>query len=331
MAAKKNTTMMETSRGCPFACDFCVATVKDGRTFRKRSPGHMVLELEHIAERHPHIRFINIVDDNLLLDRARVEEFCRLVIEKKLNRRFRMGMSTRTQLLVGKDPRSDETRTFIDLLVEAGFRGVFLGVETSHGERMKQYGKVKDFEDLRYAIDMLERKKLRVLASYILGFPEETPEDVKRTIEISRTLNSSGIKYNLLTPYPGTVLGEKMRRDGLLITDDYTLFDNVHQVVRFPAHNDEMHRAEGASALNDDAHQGGAASVRLEGVLKKATTGYYNRLDYFRKAPTGANRRFRWSIFFSYHCHWHYLVRAITRLRRIGRRLFLHDRDELEI
>lgn len=302
---KKNTTMMETSRGCPFACDFCVATIKDGRAFRARSPGHIVAEMEHIRRRHPHIRFLNIVDDNLLLDRGRVEELCRLVIAQGLDRHFRLGMSTRASLLAERAPPTRDTGSFIDLLVRAGFRGVFLGIETSHEGRKRQYEKVKDFEELKRTIDLLEEKRLRVLASYIIGFPEETPQDVDRTIEISRYLNSSGIKYNILTPYPGTVLGDRMREEGLLATTDYILYDNVHQVVKFP--------------------------VDIEKILKRATVGYYNRPSYFLGAPTAENRRFRAAIFASYHLYWHYLVRAVTAVRRLGRRLFLRDPRELEV
>lgn len=79
-----------TGRGCPFRCYFCLyPQTMHGHTYRYRSAENVVAEFEYIAEHLPEVREVVIEDDTFTADKKRVQEICRLLIEKKINKKLR--------------------------------------------------------------------------------------------------------------------------------------------------------------------------------------------------------------------------------------------------
>ncbi|HEY5387686.1 MAG TPA: cobalamin-dependent protein, partial [Thermoleophilia bacterium] len=76
---------MQTSRGCPSRCGFCYNSGFNKRRWRGKSPQRVVDEMQHLLERFPHVKIIDPVDDNLFVNRKRVEDICNAILERGLN------------------------------------------------------------------------------------------------------------------------------------------------------------------------------------------------------------------------------------------------------
>src|SRR5439155_5006686 len=112
-----NRFTVQTSRGCPWRCDFCASTVMLGRPYRKRPVEHVVRDIRAIAALHPH-PFIEFADDNTFVDKEWGKELCRQLTP------LRVKWFTETDITVSDDPE------LLTLMRRAGCRQVLIGLES---------------------------------------------------------------------------------------------------------------------------------------------------------------------------------------------------------
>ncbi len=248
-----------TSRGCPFRCNFCVVPNLPQRRWRARSVENVVREMEWWNRELGFSSFV-FVDDNLTVDPGRLREFCALLLEKGAP--FRWWCMSRADTLVRHED-------LVDLMAGAGCVTVFLGLESGSDRVLAEYGKRERVETGREAVRLLESRGIEAHASFILGSPGETREDVEATIEYALDLDPAVVQFSILTPYPGTPLFERLK--GRLVTRDWDLFDAAHAVYR----HDRMEPSE------------------LERLLVKAYRRFYGRPGRIRRSlgERGAIRR----------------------------------------
>jgi Radical SAM superfamily/B12 binding domain len=200
---------LELGRGCPFACTFCSTNDFFRRKFRLRSPERVLLDMRAIAEAYSIHRF-GLVHDMFTVDRRKVVAFCNAMIASGDG--FQWSCSARTDCV------DDE---LLDLMVRAGCDGIFFGIETGSPRMQKIIDKHLDIERAHEIIDAVERLGIRSTISLIVGFPEETWEDVRHSTRMfmhSVRCPKSFPQLNVLAPLAATPLYSKHK--GNLILED---------------------------------------------------------------------------------------------------------------
>ena len=218
--AGKQAVPIVTSRGCPFRCNFCVVPNLPQKRWRARSVENVVLEMETVKRDLGFESFV-FVDDNLTVDTGRLREFCGRLIRKGAP--FRWWCMSRADTLV-KHP------DLVKLMAEAGCVTVFLGLESGSDRVLLEYGKKEDVETGTRAVRLLEFRGIEAHASFILGSPEETKDDLEATIDYALKLDPTVVQFSILTPYPGTPLFDLLRER--LLTRNWDLYDAAHAVYR---------------------------------------------------------------------------------------------------
>lgn len=197
---KRKEFPIEVGRGCPFCCTFCSTNTFWGRKYRLKSPERIYLEIKDAHEKYGVTRF-KFTHDMFTLNRNKVIETCKYL--RTLDFPVQWAGSSRIDCL---------DRELIDIMVDAGMFGLFLGVETGSPRMQKIIKKNLDLENAIDIVQYLSSKKVKVKASYIFGFPEETEEDLSYTIDlIARMAQSKHVSSvsHLCAFFVGTELSQK--------------------------------------------------------------------------------------------------------------------------
>lgn len=243
---------MITSRGCVFGCNYCASSRMMGRRFRARSPSSIVDEMERLGELGA--EDIEFIDDIFVLNERRAAEVAHEITRRGLDVNF--SASSRVDTL----PRS-----LLNELKEAGLTSIYLGIESGSQRVLDLMGKGTTVEQARDAVRAAKELGVKVLGSFILGYPGETVEEMDDTIRLALRLGIDFAQFSLLTPFPGTPIFDELRADGLLSTEDYSRFTAVEPVIDY-----------------DRMGVGRKAVVRK---LAKAYVSFYLRPSYVLRHP----------------------------------------------
>jgi radical SAM superfamily enzyme YgiQ (UPF0313 family) len=186
---------LELGRGCPYACTFCSTNDFFRRKFRVKSPPHMLAEMRAIAAKYG-VRQFELAHDMFTVDRRRVVDFCRHLIDS--GEKFEWTCSARTDSV-------DEQ--LLELMADAGCVSVFFGVETGSSRMQRIINKDLDPDYAKLMIDTAERFGIRTTVSLIMGFPEETMADLSDSVGVymhSLRLPRSTPQLSLLAPLAAT-------------------------------------------------------------------------------------------------------------------------------
>jgi anaerobic magnesium-protoporphyrin IX monomethyl ester cyclase len=218
----RNITPLHTSRGCPSGCRFCSSNRFSGAKWRARSAENVVAEVEHLV-RDLGFRAVAFMDDNFTLSPPRVLRICEGIRRKNLD--VHWWCFSRADTIV-RNP------AMVRAMASAGARSLFIGVESPTEAVLQRFAKGIGPETAREAVRIVQSNGLDVLASFILGAPEESRRDLRATIRFARELDSDTAQFTLLTPYPGTDLYEDLK--DLIREKDWTKYDSLHAVFDHP-------------------------------------------------------------------------------------------------
>jgi anaerobic magnesium-protoporphyrin IX monomethyl ester cyclase len=195
--------VMMTGRGCPFNCGYCASRNIWGKSVRLRSTESIIQELEILAaqsdtsaETLPGRWVVKIVDDTFTVNKKRTLALLDNIISSGLNRmEFTGGVRADTL---------DET--LVKKMREANLRRVTLGVESGSPRILKMIHKGETNEDVKRALMLLREADIRSHAFFMIGFPEETSEDIEMSKRLILESQPDYVEVNMVTPYPGTDL-----------------------------------------------------------------------------------------------------------------------------
>ena len=211
-----------TSRGCPFGCSFCVSSRMVGNTLRARSPKNVVDELEWLKTEHGAEAFV-IYDDMLTFDKKRILQICEDIKKRKIG--LPWDCTTRVDQV---------SKELLVKIKEANCQEVFYGVESGCQLILDKVHKRTSIELNEQAIRWTKEVGLFVAISVIIGYPGETRETVKQTLDFVRRVKPDDAFLCVATPYPGTELRALVEKMGWKMTSDWARYDAMTPVFENP-------------------------------------------------------------------------------------------------
>lgn len=211
--------LVEAGRGCRFKCDFCAIQQVFASSHTQRPVDELLVELMSLKDK----RLIFFVDDNFASDIPQAKEFLRALIPLKLRWVTQMSINA----------AHDEE--FLELLVRSGCKGVLIGFESLNPVTLRAMK--KSFNTMRggyeSALAKLRRHRIRIYATFVFGYDEDTPETFTETIAFAKRHRFYITAFNHLTPFPATPLYERLKREGRLLYDRWWL-DEAYHYNRIP-------------------------------------------------------------------------------------------------
>jgi len=197
----RKSAVVMASRGCTAGCIYCGSHLIFGRKVRYRSVGNLIAEITHLIEDYA-IDGLWFTDDELTVNNRWVMDFCRELKTQGIS--LKWGCQSRV------DTVSEE------LLLEmkrAGCVQLDYGVESGSERVLKTLKKNITPEEVRAAFAMTKRLGLRAMASFMIGNPGETYQDIKKTLELASQISADFTRFFYTTPYPGTELYDMAKRE----------------------------------------------------------------------------------------------------------------------
>jgi radical SAM superfamily enzyme YgiQ (UPF0313 family) len=219
--SKYNRLIVQTSRGCPFRCEFCASSILLTRGYKQKPVDRVLAEIDRIRAlwRRP---FIEFADDNAFVNRR----YWKQLLPELKKRKIRWFAET--------DLSVHEDAELLRLMRQSGCAEVLIGFESPgdwglHGLELKSDWKLKRRHEAKEAVRRIQSSGIRVNGCFILGLDGQGPDIFDKVLEFAMETGMFDVQITVQTPFPGTPLHARLKREGRLLRDDAwetcTLFD----------------------------------------------------------------------------------------------------------
>ena len=216
--------VIETSRGCTRACNFCSMNHMYGRTYRSFPMERILADIEDIYVNRK-TRWIFVADDNLVLEPDRVLALCDAIIARR-----HRDLNFVVQADCITMARHEE---MVRRMALAGFKTIFLGIENVSKKNLKVAGKGDIVAASRQAVANCHKYGIMVVAGMIFGFPDDDEEDIIENYRFLKAIEADTSYCQILTPYPKTGMRQYLLDEGLVTNaDDFTRYNGMWANVR---------------------------------------------------------------------------------------------------
>jgi len=246
VSQKKNFTIMLTSTGCPFKCNFCaIAGLKH---YRERSPESVIREIEECYYDYG-VREIDFFDATFFVNKKR----CLEIFEGIRKKRLKITWTCRSRVdLVDEELLKEAKRS--------GLRMIFWGIESGVKDVLNGINKEIEPEQAEKAVRLAKKYGIRNLGFLMLGSPGEREKDIKRTMEWAKELGLDYVQICRTIPKPGSELHQKLKEQGKDYWRDFILGKEKERRIYVPGR-----------VISEE---------RLEELLKRAYYSFYFRPKY---------------------------------------------------
>jgi len=202
--------LVELGRGCTFRCEFCAVQSFFDATQTHRGNDAVLREIRELKEKKSLFFF---VDDNIVADRERAKDFFRALAAEKIRW---VGQATVTMC------QDDE---LLRLMKDSGCQGVLIGFESLDPANLKAMNKGFNmhYGGPAAVVQKLHRLGLRLYATFIFGYEHDTVDSFRQAVDFCKTNKIFMVAFNHLTPFPGTPLYERLKREGRLLYESWWL------------------------------------------------------------------------------------------------------------
>lgn len=210
--------IVHTSRGCPYRCDFCYNSC-GGHAYLKRPIDDVLRDIRTVGRRH-----IMFIDDNFAGDPAWTRRLLHAImpLEIRWNAAVSLNAALDTELL--------------DLMKRSGCEGLFIGFESVNAASLRAVHKGQNnLERYEQAVANIHDRGMMVNASFVFGLDGDTTDTFRHTLDWIIRNRIETVTSHIMTPYPGTVLYDRLKAEGRITTDDLSLY-NTSNVVFEPRH-----------------------------------------------------------------------------------------------
>ncbi len=220
---------IQTTRGCPLNCSFCSVTAFNGTHYRMRPIEDVVREFQLIRE-----KLVLVVDDNLIGTRpehiSRAKDLFRAMIRAKLKKEW----------IAQATINFADDEELLKLAAKAGCRGVFIVFESPTPRGLEELSKkfnILKGEDFRASVRKIQRHRIQVVGSFIIGLDVDEPGIGKRIAKTATQYGVDNLNTLFLTPLPGTRLWDKMKAENRITLDrfpeDWKYYTLTFPVARY--------------------------------------------------------------------------------------------------
>jgi radical SAM superfamily enzyme YgiQ (UPF0313 family) len=198
---------IQTSRGCPFACDFCAVTAIFGHKYRHRPVEDVLTEVDTLEH-----KYLFFYDDNIVSNPAYSKKLFRALIP--YNKRW-IGQASTTVI---KDPE------LLKLMAKSGCKGLLIGFESLSEENLRRSLKRHNNpRQYREVVTKLHDQGITIDGAFIFGLDDDDSSVFGRTLEFAMDAELDIAQFNWLTPYPGTPIYNRLRDENRLINTEWWL------------------------------------------------------------------------------------------------------------
>jgi radical SAM superfamily enzyme YgiQ (UPF0313 family) len=231
------TMSVQFSRGCPYDCEFCDIIEMNGRVPRTKTPEQLIRELDALRA-HGWNEMVFIVDDNFIGNKKCAKALLRALIDWRQRTQPQMGFLTEASVNLAED------REMCDLMVQAGFKKVFLGIETPSLESLEECHKLQNTRrDLVESVQTIQRAGMEVMAGFIVGFDSDRDDIFRRQFEFIQRSGVVTAMVGLLTALPQTALYRRLLREGRIEAE--STGNSVNAVLNFKTILDRQFLVDG--------------------------------------------------------------------------------------
>lgn len=212
---------INTTRGCPYDCEFCAATTFFGHKIRTKSINQIIEEIKYIKKLYPRV-IIGFGDDNLFVKK----EFSKQLLKEF--EKIKFIWIAQSDISVG------ENKDLLKLLYRTGCQTLFIGLESLDKTNLNQiYDKTTKLKSnylqtYPTLIDNIQQSGIGVWGAFIIGMDNDTKETFINIENFVQKTKLLGAQLTILTPLPGTRLRERMKREHRILPlswENYTLAD----------------------------------------------------------------------------------------------------------
>jgi len=207
--------IVHTSRGCPFRCDFCYNSC-GGHAYVTRPIEDVLRDIHTVGRKH-----IMFIDDNFAGNPAWTRKLLHAITP--LGIRWNAAVSLNVAL----------DTDLLDLMKRSGCEGLFIGFESINADSIKGVHKGQNsLTRYEQAVRNIHDRGMMVNASFVFGLDGDTPDTFRNTLEWIIRNRIETVTSHIMTPYPGTVLYDRLKAEGRITTEDLSLYNTANVVFR---------------------------------------------------------------------------------------------------
>lgn len=215
---------VETTRGCPFGCQFCCVTKFFGGKYRTRPVDDVITEINTFKPTTKRFSLKNVVffvDDNIIGDKNHAKELFKKIKPYKLN-----WLGQASVNLVNDDE-------LLTLAKESGCMGLVVGFESFSGAVLEDVGKKQNIKhDYLEVIRKIQSYRIGILGSFIFGFDQDDETIFEKYWEFVKKSHLEAVYAGIMTPYPGTRFFDELNNQGRIFDYDWSHYDCSHVVFQ---------------------------------------------------------------------------------------------------
>jgi len=273
--------VVQTTKGCPFDCEFCCVHVFDGRRARSKSVEQVVQEIRDIqshAGTYKRKKSIFFADDNIIANRDFAERLFAALNPLDIDWMCQASMNI------------SQEEHLLKRMRESGCGAIFIGFESLRADSLDQMHKtINRRYDHGEVIQRIQSHGMLVQASFIFGYDSDSPAVFDELVDFVRRTRLFAPVINILTPFPGTRLFERLERQGRILHRDWSQYDTKH-VVFAPARMSPEELLEGYRRVIKEMYS-------FDSILERLR--HYWHVDFWKEHNAVDPVRLRYRLLFA--------------------------------
>lgn len=257
--------MVQTSKGCPFHCEFCSVYAFDGQKIRNKTIDQVIAEINDISSSPSHYKkkaALLFADDNIIANKKFAREL--FLALKPLN----INWSCQASINISQE------HELLSLMRDSGCGAVFVGFESISKKNIETMHKsINQRYDYAKAIEKIQSYGIMVISSFIVGCDFDSESTFDELIEFIQETNLLMPLINILTPFPGTELFKRLEKEGRILHKDWSKYDTKHVVFKHPGLS-HKELADGYDSIVKSVYS-------FDAIWKKLN--YYWDMDFWKR------------------------------------------------